>query len=181
MTRPISPPPPDLEKPDPSLKIVPPPQRHRVELVSGHLEDHFEVFVSEVFLHVAPVDIGRQLVVGREQQVDRVDFVFCYHCVGLCRCARPSRRRRGRSPGTGPEAVGVRVGRPHEVRRVVCPVGRLRNGVVAPVGHDGPRHKVSGRRRRPRGQGGGSLGVARFGGRRHRPEPTRGCRRQRVH
>ena len=65
-----------LEEPDPLLEIVPLPNGHPVEVVSRHVEGHLEVRVAEVLLQVAPVKIGRELVVGGEDDVQRVDLVL---------------------------------------------------------------------------------------------------------
>ena len=65
-----------LEKPDPFLEIVSLPNGHPVEFVFGRVEGHLEVGVAEVLLQVAPVEVGRQLVVGGEEDVQGVFFVL---------------------------------------------------------------------------------------------------------
>ena len=65
-----------LEEPDPLLEIVPLPDGHPVEVVPRHVEGHLEVGVAEVLLQVAPVEVGRQLVVGGEEDVQRVHLVL---------------------------------------------------------------------------------------------------------
>ena len=65
-----------LEEPDPLLEIVPLPDGHPVELVLRHAEGHLEVCVAEVLLQVAAVEVGRQLVVGGEEDVQGVDLVL---------------------------------------------------------------------------------------------------------
>ena len=65
-----------LEEPDPLLEIVPLPDGHPVELVLRHAESHLEVCVAEVLLQVAAVEVGRQLVVGGEEDVQGVDLVL---------------------------------------------------------------------------------------------------------
>ena len=70
-----------LEKPDPLLEIVPLPNGHPVEVVFRDVEGHLEVGVAEMFLQVAPVQIGREFVVGGEEDVERIDFVLAGECL----------------------------------------------------------------------------------------------------
>ena len=65
-----------LEEPNSLLEIVPLPDGHPVEVVPRHVEGHLEVGVAEVLLQVAPVEVGRQLVVGGEEDVQRVHLVL---------------------------------------------------------------------------------------------------------
>ena len=64
---------------------------------------------------------------------------------GGSRCCR-------RCSGSWPEAVCVGVAAPHKVRGVVGPVRRLRDCVVASIGHHRSGHKVTGRGGGPRGK-----------------------------
>lgn len=61
---------------DPLLQLVPPPLWHGVEVVTREAERELKVVGREVPLQVAPVDVRRQLVVGGEQDVQRVDLVL---------------------------------------------------------------------------------------------------------
>jgi len=65
-----------LEQSDPALKVVPSPERQRVELVLVHVEGHLEVGVRQVLLQVAPVHVWWHLVVASEEKVQRVDLVI---------------------------------------------------------------------------------------------------------
>ena len=58
------------------LDLVPSPQRHHVELPPAHPEDELKVFVAEVLLQIAPVDVLWKFIVGGQQDVECVNLVL---------------------------------------------------------------------------------------------------------
>lgn len=65
-----------LEHSDPPLGFILLPRRHPVEVIPGHVEGHLKVSVAKVLFQVAPIEVGRQLIVGGEEHMQRVNLVF---------------------------------------------------------------------------------------------------------
>ena len=55
------------------LQVAPLPVRQLVEALPAHLEDQIEVGVGQVAFQVVAVDVDGQPVVGRRQEVQRID------------------------------------------------------------------------------------------------------------
>ena len=58
-----------LEQPNPSFEIVSAPQWQSIKVISRHVEDHFKIFVVQVFFQVTSIYIGRHFEIRRQKQV----------------------------------------------------------------------------------------------------------------
>lgn len=68
-----------LEQTGTSLDLVASPLGHSIEFGSGALQDSFELHIGQVALQITPVHVGRQAIVGDQQQMVRVDFGRLVH------------------------------------------------------------------------------------------------------